>query len=42
VAAERKIEMISPIRTPPMIPKRSINIPPKMGAIMIGNRLTTD
>src|SRR5437773_1540412 len=30
------------MRTPPMIPKRSINIPPKTGAIMIGSRLITD
>ncbi len=30
------------MRTPLMIPKRSINIPPKIGAIMIGSRLITD
>ena len=42
VTVERKIEITSAIRTPPMIPKRSINIPPKIGAIIIGSRLITD
>ncbi len=30
------------MRTPPIIPKRSISIPPKTGAIIIGSRLITD
>jgi hypothetical protein len=30
------------MRTPGMMPNRSIRIPPKKGAIMIGNRLITD
>ena len=30
------------MRTPTMTPKRSINIPPKNGAIMIGKRVITD
>ena len=36
------IGLYDAIRTPPTTPKRSINIPPKTGAIMIGNLLTTD
>ena len=36
------MEMRSAMRTPGMTPKRSIKIPPKMGAIIIGNRLMTD
>ena len=42
VAAESKIETIKPMRTPLMMPNRSIRIPPTMGATMIGNRLMTD
>ena len=42
VPAESKIEMIKPMRTPGTTPKRSINIPPKNGAIIMGKRLITD
>src|SRR6266850_647967 len=42
VAPDRTIESTSAIRTPPMTPNRSINSPPKNGAIMIGRRLITD
>src|SRR6266446_1284876 len=41
VAPERTIEITSAMRTPPITPNRSINTPPKNGAIMIGNRLIT-
>ena len=39
VAAESKIEMMRAMRTPGTTPKRSINMPPKIGAIIIGRRL---
>ena len=42
VAREKTIETASPMRTPVIMPKRSISTPPRKGAIMIGKRLMTD
>ncbi len=41
VAVESKIDIVNPKRTPGMTPKRSIKIPPTIGATMIGTRRMT-